>query len=1023
MSDQDAWRYAQEMQLNPYNNVEPPRPTLQEWVRNVEIEGGRTPYLPPATDWQPGRFERPDPNMTPASPFAYNPFRDIQRAPEAAPQLPSGDDLTQFLTRQPPIHPRPTTVTPPPRTSPPAATPPPGDDLRQFMHNQPAPPRNAELPPTPRTSTPAPLPGETPQAPRTTAQPPTNRFPPTGAGTPPPPTASPRTPIPTNNPTPGARPSNVPVPRGVGPIAAGGALNAGADFVGRIFAGQDPKTAAGGAIFTGGGSVAGSIIGGYFGGPVGSFLGGMAGGYIGGAIYNNFIAPRPATPPQPQQPYTGEAPFKGGQTDAVKYRINGYLNRTNYPNPPQNGQNFGHGEDQSIPWSIVVWGPVQRIRTGFYEVAKGSTTTAPYVAVLCRGLFLENLSSPDRPLHRTPQEFKEYRQGYGVDDTRNLPNLSFTLTFFGREDGSPDNSGNPPPEPLPYDNRTPPSYYHPGNQDYPPPRGEPAPPPAPNNYAPGGIGDRTGGTPRGDSPNWVPHGHPSGSPHPNNAPAPIAPTPAPIAPGSPSATGAPPSDAPSPNRHGGSVKFDPNTGRVTFSTPGSLTNSNPAANPTDQAVPPAFEANPLTANPIKPSTSPEGFTNTSTPGQPAGLPQTGRQERADDGTREYPAAPPQPQPQTQAQTQNEQRITQLEDKIDELSIALVGLTQLLNPVSGQLTGIQNNTTPQAIQNAAAAGTCQTLQPGGCMVPLANNAANAANNANNAANNAAANGQKIDRLVNAADAAVGADTNLRVRNIENRVGANEYPMLLPEYLLDDFLDRQVVVNNQVQYNAWLLKQIDALVGLFPIKIERTDEDGKKETLTFENIAEAIAELTGLLAQIAFDADTAVNVATRATGEALGAKAATIQCGSYLKAIIDYLGFQTQDIGIDVPISVTPGAVGLDGKLQESELKDFLKPSTQRTVGAKNIDPVDQRLVIQRILQNTEIGRHAVYKPLKPFQSGENRITGDGITEDRKKDRERANARWEAFKRRMEGHTTGTRVDIDDGSQNPNSTNTP
>lgn len=348
----------------------------------------------------------------------------------------------------------------------------------------------------------------------------------------------------------------------------------------------------------------------------------------------------------------------------------------------------------------------------------------------------------------------------------------------------------------------------------------------------------------------------------------------------------------------------------------------------------------------------------------------------------------------------------------KIGLGLVGITQLLQ-------GLNTNTTPAAIQNAVtpaiAPAVCSTTKPGGCSSNMTNNAVSKGNEDLKQYLTK----QLPNILGDSANAAIGADTNARVRKIEGdtakireSTGSDRYPMVLPEYLLDDFLDKSVTIPDQVAYNVWLLKQIDALVGLFPIKIERIDENGVKQLLKFENIAEAIAELTGLLAQIAFDSDTAVNVATRATGEAVGAKAAALQAGSYLKAIVDYMGFQGQAVSIDVPISVTPGAVGLDGKLQESELKDFLKPSIQKTIGFKNTDPVDQRLVMRRILESGEISRAALFKPLKADQS-QNPLTGDAIKADKKAEEKRINDLWEAFKLRMEGHTAGTKVDIDDG----------
>lgn len=345
----------------------------------------------------------------------------------------------------------------------------------------------------------------------------------------------------------------------------------------------------------------------------------------------------------------------------------------------------------------------------------------------------------------------------------------------------------------------------------------------------------------------------------------------------------------------------------------------------------------------------------------------------------------------------------------ESSDVLIPAT-ILATLTPMLQQLLRNTSPAAMQPLMAGAVCQTTQPGGCMTNLANNTSNNLFD-------------RLKNLIDAADKVLALDTNARVRavqedtqKIRQSTGADDFPMILPEYLLDDFIDKPTTVPNQVAYNVWLLKQVDALVGLFPIKIERVDENGQKQMLVFENIAEAIAELTGLIAQVAFDADTAVNVSTRATGEAVGAKAAALQAGSYLKAIIDYMGFQGEPVSFDVPISVTPGAVGLDGKLQESELKDFLKPSTQKAIGFKNTDPVDQRLVLQRILQSGEISRAALFRPLKPDAS-KNPLTGDAIKADKAAEKKRIDDLWDAFKLRMEGHTAGTKVDIDDGTKPP------
>lgn len=331
---------------------------------------------------------------------------------------------------------------------------------------------------------------------------------------------------------------------------------------------------------------------------------------------------------------------------------------------------------------------------------------------------------------------------------------------------------------------------------------------------------------------------------------------------------------------------------------------------------------------------------------------------------------------------------------------------------------------RTVIGGATTANCRTAAPGGCTSNAINSGINNALNNNNGKL-----GDLLKGVMQAGNTALDLDTNNRIKDLQRSAttlkkvtGADDFPITVPQYLLDDFIDSPQIINSQAQYNVWLLKQIDALVGLFPIKIERVDENGQKQMLIFENIAEAIAELTGLIAQVAFDADTAVNVSTRATGEAVGAKAAALQAGSYLKAIIDYMGFQGEAVSFDVPISVTPGAVGPDGKLQESELKDFLKPSTQKAIGFKNTDPVDQRLVLQRILQSGEISRAALFRPLKPNAS-QNSLTGDAIKADKAAEKKRIDDLWDAFKLRMEGHTAGTKVDIDDGAKPTDGTTSP
>lgn len=342
--------------------------------------------------------------------------------------------------------------------------------------------------------------------------------------------------------------------------------------------------------------------------------------------------------------------------------------------------------------------------------------------------------------------------------------------------------------------------------------------------------------------------------------------------------------------------------------------------------------------------------------------------------------------------------------------ALAGLTPAIQAIGDRVNQTARQTTPEAIATAAETGTCNAFAPNGCNADIKQNA-------QKAADNSASNSNKLDQVtagISGLDALQGADTNARVRNIEDKTGSNEYPMILPEYTMEDSLDKEVVITNQAQFNAWQVRNTSALFGMFPIKIERQNENGTKETLKLENLAETLAEFVGIYSKIAFDADTAVNVGIRAVAESIGARTAALQAGSYLKAIIDYLGFQTQPEAFPIKISCTIGATGVDGNLQESELEDFLKPSIQNVIGIDCKEQDDLHTIIKRILFDAEIARAALYKPLKPDKINNSlAITGDGIKAHRKKEEEKVNKKWEEFKAKIEGQTNlPFKVDIDE-----------
>ena len=148
----------------------------------------------------------------------------------------------------------------------------------------------------------------------------------------------------------------------------------------------------------------------------------------------------------------------------------------------------------------------------------------------------------------------------------------------------------------------------------------------------------------------------------------------------------------------------PGTGPVTINIPGHQPitvnptgqSPNTGLTPNPGSQPQTFSPNPLAPNPLTP--------NPLTPNPLTPNPLT-------------PSTPLTPAPEPPIQ------------QPDLALTILAGLTPIIQQ-------IQQNTTPQALQNAAATGTCQTTQPGGCTSNLVNGAVNnATNNINNNVNTA------------------------------------------------------------------------------------------------------------------------------------------------------------------------------------------------------------------------------------------------------------------------------------------------
>ncbi len=100
------------------------------------------------------------------------------------------------------------------------------------------------------------------------------------------------------------------------------------------------------------------------------------------------------------------------------------------------------------------------------------------------------------------------------------------------------------------------------------------------------------------------------------------------------------------------------------------------------------------------------------------------------------------------------------EKLITTGAILAGLTPAIQTIGERVTKIGENTTPESLTTAAAAGTCRTTQPGGCTTKALDDAVSRVNQNTNQRGN----------LLDQVNAAANAEQIRRLDDITNRIGA-------------------------------------------------------------------------------------------------------------------------------------------------------------------------------------------------------------------------------------------------------------
>jgi hypothetical protein len=157
---------------------------------------------------------------------------------------------------------------------------------------------------------------------------------------------------------------------------------------------------------------------------------------------------------------------------------------------------------------------------------------------------------------------------------------------------------------------------------------------------------------------------------------------------------------------------------------------------------------------------------------------------------------------------------------------------------------------------------------------------------------------------------------------HRQGLHQFPAQTPSTLLaySDGAD-PITHNDFGDYFAWYVRQFDALMGQWPIKLTIEDIDplqpgNQTKDIELPNLSEAIAEIYGLDQVSSTNAGVSVNFLMRLAAELIATKNATLITQDYVKANAAWMGYKGNPARREVQYNFNPDNLNsLDGFLQE------------------------------------------------------------------------------------------------------------
>jgi hypothetical protein len=240
----------------------------------------------------------------------------------------------------------------------------------------------------------------------------------------------------------------------------------------------------------------------------------------------------------------------------------------------------------------------------------------------------------------------------------------------------------------------------------------------------------------------------------------------------------------------------------------------------------------------------------------------------------------------------------------------------------------------------------------------------------------------------------------------RSGFHRLPAEVPETLIekkDNQNNEPYLISDSLHFQEWQTRQLDALLGQFPIEIELEDSDlikvgDQKLKISLPNIAETLAELTGLSILIKSFLEANLNASMRTLAE-VGSTRKQAIINHYLTASIqDYLGFKATKKTIDVDFLFNP-KVGTDPGIPEL-ISEALKSTTQKVEIEESDDEHSLEAQMTTLIEAARIIKAVYWRKVNPNDPNELKSFFKSIVDTLEKEGEVKDDEFDEFLEKVE-----------------------